>query len=469
VYDAEVSIVCPYRHAALKPRHASAELSPVRSYRHVALKLCPGCAALFGRTRQTMGGRRGLLAGVCVCAVLLLAAPRTACGATSCDTPRRWDAAAGLEQAREKFLSCTQARPAHAQQEQWKAPAGQPASRAAPAGVSRIKRPSNVGGIMNRCRTNDAARSTPASSTSASSWSDARRSAGGPEANAMRDAETPARLSVGWSQQQPQSSLLDVDDPMVESPMLLSSTKSDASKHDSLDAHTTPVCTSQMRPSSFGSLGRPDPQSAGADTPHLRASDWAENTPEPVQRRNPLSQKLFAQDEQQAHTELTPVAKLLSSIKAAQEEQFQQLRLQQMSIASDAGGKEYEEEACTLLSNARMELHALNQRWKEAEQGRLQQSRQATALRVELEILREKAEQLEAEKASIFTELRAVEKNNGELQDAIHAVEQQQRKTAQRCSGRPLIFENVLYENMFYMRTHSSIPCTVLALLRCAK
>jgi hypothetical protein len=178
----------------------------------------------------------------------------------------------------------------------------------------------------------------------------------------------------------------------------------------------------------------------------LRASDWAENTPEPVQRRNPLSQKLFAQDEQQADTELTPVAKLLSSIKAAQEEQFQQLRLQQMSIASDAGGKEYEEEACTLLSNARMELHALNQRWKEAEQGRLQQSRQATALRVELEILREKAEQLEAEKVAIYSELRAVEKNNGELQDAIHAVEQQQRKTAQRCSGRPLIFENVLYE-----------------------
>jgi hypothetical protein len=342
-----------------------------------------------------------------VCAVVLLAAPRTACGATSCDTPPRWDAAAGLEQAREKFLSCTHARPAQAQQEQWKATEGQPASRAAPAGVSRIKRPSNVGGIMNRCRTIDVARSTPASSTSASSWgSSARRSTGGPEANAMQDAETPARMSVGWSQQQPASSLLDVDDPMVESPMLLSSTKSDASKPDSIDAHTTPVCTSQMRPSSFGSLGRPDHKSAGADTPHLRASDWAENTPEPGQRRNPLSQKLFEQDEQQADTELTPVAKLLSSIKAAQEEQFQQLRLQQMSIASDAGGKEYEEEACTLLSNARMELHALNQRWKEAEQGRLQQSRQATALRVELEILREKAEHLEAEKVAIYSELR---------------------------------------------------------------
>ena len=390
------------------------------------------------------GGRRAALTGVCACALVLLAAPRPACGATSCDMPGRWDAAAGLEQAREKFLSCAQAPPASVLQERWKTPSvssAPPVARAAPQGVSRLKRPSNVGSIISRCRTNNGSpRSTPTTPPRSTPSFSPRRRADGREPSAMRDAETPVRLSpMERPQQQPAASPLDADDPMVESPMLLSSTKSDASRHDSLDAHTTPVCTSQMRPSSFGSLGRSDLKSAGADTPHLRASDWAENTPEPVRRtpawRAGLSQKLFAQDEQQTGAELTPADKLLSAIKAAREEQFQQLKLQQLSLAPDAANGEYEEEACALLSNARMELHALNQRWKEAEEGRLQQTRQVTALRVEVDVLQEKAELLEAEKVGIYTELKAAEKNNRKLQDEMHAVEQQHRETAHRCSA----------------------------------
>ena len=38
-----------------------------------------------------------------------------------------------------------------------------------------------------------------------------------------------------------------------------------------------------------------------------------------------------------------------------------------------AGDSDYEDEACTLLSNARIELQELNDRWKQAEKARLKQ------------------------------------------------------------------------------------------------
>ena len=88
-----------------------------------------------------------------------------------------------------------------------------------------------------------------------------------------------------------------------------------------------------------------------------------------------------------------------------------------------------------LLSNARTELQALNQRWKEAEEAHQQHRRQAAGLRIEIEILQDKVDILEAEKVSIYTELTAAQEDNSGLRDGMLAAQQHQRETAQRCSA----------------------------------
>ena len=392
-----------------------------------------------------MVSRCAALVGLFCC--VLLAAPGPACGTTRCDTPvQRWDTAAGLEQAKEKFLAC--ALPEHSSQprERWKAPEMHPTLRSAGTGASRIKRPSDVGSIINRCRTTDAIRSTPQSSSisARSVWS-ANGKTDGPSWSAMRDADTPSYLRAEQmnpqqqqqqqqkqKQQQQKDSSFDDSDAMLESPMLLSSTKTNSPQTTSVDLQATPVCTSQMRPSSFGTLGQSEFKSAGADTPHLRASDWPDNAPEAAIQRGPLSQKLFAHEDQQtSRAEPTVAGTLLSAIKAAQEQQHQQLS----GVNTEWSESHYEEEACMLLSNARTELQALNQRWKEAEEAHQQHRRQAAGLRIEIEILQDKVDILEAEKVSIYTELTAAQEDNSGLRDGMLAAQQHQRETAQRCSA----------------------------------
>ncbi len=394
----------------------------------------------------------GVLAAGCWLLALLAAAPQPACGATRCDTPLRWaaDTAAGLAQAQEKFLSCAQAQPSALRPERWKKPSeAQAKTPAEPQGGSRLKRPSDVGNII-RSRRNDAMR-TPISSSSAGGGS---RSAGEstPARSAMRDDGTTPRLHTvftdGSLPQGRQERLpLAWGDTMQDSPMLFSSTRSDSVQRDSMSAQATPACYSQTRHTSVGSLGQSALKAAGEDTPHLRASDWPEDTPDRIVPQGSLSQKLFAEDGAQLPVPAQSLSSgnLYSAVKAAQQRREEVLKNEGlMSAAAATGMSEYEEEACMLLSTARIELQSLNDRWKEAEEARLQQSKVAEDLRKEVDILHQDAEVLEAEKVTIYNELQASQRLSAGLQDELSAVQQQHREVNQRCSA--LMAEKVAAE-----------------------
>jgi hypothetical protein len=286
---------------------------------------------------------RAALAGVVLSAVALLAAPRPTCGATRCDTPMRWESAleretaSGLAKAEEKFQSCARA-PSAPRQARWRAPsAGPPQARSSPKeGGSKLKRPSDVGTIINRCRADEAKRTSPMSDADRSSSSAVKSSARGtsdtPAWSSLRDVSATPRLSAGRAKQQQQQQVNTHEDcdPMLDSPSLFSSSKGQSAQHDSNQA--TPACYSHTRASSLDRLSKSDLlKSAAADTPHLRASDWAEHTPEPIMQRGSLSQKLFAQDDLlHSHAQMTPTEKLLSAIKLAQEQQLHQQQKQQV-------------------------------------------------------------------------------------------------------------------------------------------
>jgi len=390
--------------------------------------------------------------GLCVLLALLATSTGPVCGATLCDAPLRLDTvqqntATGLAQAQEKFLACTQpSAPRHERQERWRAPStGPPTARARPHAGSKLKRPLDVGSIVNRRRADEAKQhSTPLSSTSAS-WSSSRDKHEAPGwGSAMRDAATPPHVSAGRTIQQQQAPGNDAeDDIMLESPILFSSvSKTDSAQRDSLSAQATPACYSQTRPSAFASLRKSEHISAGADTPHLRASDWVSHTPEPITAPRQLSQKLFAQDEHQQPGAVSDAGvQLLSAIKAVQEQQYQYEGLQTQQkpqgdvMLAPVGMSEYEEEACMLLSHAREELQELNSRWKDAEEARILQSRKAAGLRIELEILQEDVAVLEADKVSIYSELKMSQDSNSLLQDDLFAMQQQQREVSQRCTS----------------------------------
>lgn len=230
----------------------------------------------------------------------------------------------------------------------------------------------------------------------------------------------------------------DGGDPMQASPMLFSSTRSDSVQHDSLSAQATPACYSQTRHTSAGVLGQSVLKAAGADTPHLRASDWPEDTPEPIIPRGALPQKLFMQEEPQPHWSAQSPASgnLYSAMKAAQQQREDALRDSRAMHATAAPGvSEYEEEACMLLSTARSELQALNDRWKQAEEARVVTSKEAQDLRNDVDVLQQNAEVLEAEKAGIYNELQAYQRLSASLQDDLSAAQQQQREAQQRCSS----------------------------------
>jgi hypothetical protein len=377
--------------------------------------------------------------------LLLNVSPDPACGATRCDTPLRLDAvqqstATGLAQAEEKFRSCTQARSSVSWQDQWKVQSSKPTTSLASArGGSRLKRPSDVSSIINRRRADNAMSSTPASSTAKSespAWGAAREDTmrTTPSSSTSARARRPA-WSPGKDQSTPYLSTMrasqtmistpnalrpraDDGETMQESPMLLSSTKSDSAQDHSLSAQATPACYSQTRPSSFAPLSKSELASAGANTPHLRASDWPVALPESATKHDPLSRGLFP-------TEPGSAVKFLSEIK---ESEAQQRSGEQMWLS------QYEAEACMLLSCAREELQMLNERWKESEDARQKQTRQAAGLRVELEILQEKIEFLEAEKVSIYNELSLSKDVVAGLQDEVLAAKQQQREAQQACT-----------------------------------
>ena len=392
-----------------------------------------------------------MLAAGCWLLALLAAAPQPACGATRCDTPLRWaaDTAAGLAQAQEKFLSCAQAQPSAMRSERWKPPSGaQTKTPMEHQGGSRLKRPSDVGNIM-RSRRNDALRS-PISSSSAGAGRGSRSAAEStPARSAMRDdGATPQLQTVFLDGSPPQGRLPNAGgDPMQDSPMLFSSTRSDSVQRDCMSAQATPACYSQTRHSSIGSLGQSALKAVGDDTPHLRASDWPEDTPDRIVPRGSLSQKLFAEDGARppAPAQSLSSGNLYSAVKAAQQQREEVLHHSGLvSGAAAAGMSEYEEEACMLLSTARIELQSLNDRWKEAEEARLQQSKVAQDLRKEVDILHQDAEVLEAEKVTIYNELQTAQKLSAGLQDELSAVQQQHREANQRCSA--LMAEKVAAE-----------------------
>ena len=88
-----------------------------------------------------------------------------------------------------------------------------------------------------------------------------------------------------------------------------------------------------------------------------------------------------------------------------------------------------------LLSTARSELQALNDRWKQAEEARLVTSKEAQDLRNDVYVLQQNADVLEAEKAGIYNELQAYQRLSVSLQDDLSAAQQQQREAQQRCSS----------------------------------
>ena len=391
--------------------------------------------------------RSGLLA---VYVLVLFAAPHPTCGSTRCDTPLRWaaDTAAGLAEAQEKFLSCAQAQPSAVHPERWKPPSASESLSKAPAeprGGSRLKRPSDVGSMIDRCRRDDALRTPMSSSFSAvggsGSWSKSK-SKNTPERSPMRDDGATPRLrtmlsdGVGSPLQRMQG---DGGDAMQESPMLFSSTRSDSLQHDSLSAQATPACYSQTRHTSAGALGQSALKAAGAETPHLRASDWPEDTPERIIPRDTLSQKLFMQDDAQSHLSAQSPARgnLYSAMKAAQQQHREETLPDGGVMHADAapGMSEYEEEACMLLSTARIELQALNDRWKEAEEARLVSSKEAQHLRNDVDVLQQNADVLEAEKVAIYNELQTYQRLSASLQEELSAAQQQQREAQQRCSS----------------------------------
>ena len=346
--------------------------------------------------------------------------------------------------AEEKFLSCARA-PSAPRQERWRAPsAGLPLTRTGQKeGGSRLKRPSDVGSIINRCRVDEAKRSSPMSINSADSSSSARGKSQTPAWGVVQNCGAISSLSS--ARMEPACDVPaaeDEGDAMLESPILLSSTRSDSAQYSSLSAQATPACYSQTRANSLGYLGKSDLKSAGADTPHLRASDWtlSEHMPEPIRQRGPLSKKLFSQDDlnQVQMQEISSNSKLLSAIKEAQVQQLFQLQqaVEEPALPTHAAeSQDYEEEACMLLSNARVELQVLNERWKQAEEARLNQSAEAAVLRQELKTLQANVDTLETEKGTVYAELKSFQDKCNSLHAELVTAQGREHQGSLRCSA----------------------------------
>ena len=352
---------------------------------------------------------------VSACVLALLGGPGPACGATRCETPLPGgvvrSTATGLARAEEKFNEVVAgpvpaAHPAR--------PASAPPRATSMAG-SRLKRPSDVSSIMHQGQGGGA------------SVSAARCLSTGPPAAPTASTRHTGGTMLSSARAEWKARQQDDGDLMLESPTSVSSTRSDTAGH-SLSVQATPACFSQRHRSTFAPLSKSEFMS-GVETPHLRASEWAEASPDSTRRRRPLSQKLFASDDLQQGAgpgESQSAVKLLSAMKEQQQQQLG-LPLEDQQI-------ELDEEAYMLLGSAREELQALNQRWKDAEEARTHEAKKAAELRGELDGMQEDLDILEAEKVAIYGELQSAKTRARGLQEDVHAAQQQHREAVQRCS-----------------------------------
>ena len=88
------------------------------------------------------------------------------------------------------------------------------------------------------------------------------------------------------------------------------------------------ACRPPRPASAKGTAALSRPEQVGihveVETPHLRASEWAEASPDSTRRRRPLSQKLFASDDLRQGAgpgESQSAVKLLSAMKELQQQQ----------------------------------------------------------------------------------------------------------------------------------------------------
>jgi small-conductance mechanosensitive channel len=88
-----------------------------------------------------------------------------------------------------------------------------------------------------------------------------------------------------------------------------------------------------------------------------------------------------------------------------------------------------------LLSNARVELQVLNERWKQAEEARLNQSAEAAVLRQELKTMQANVDTLETEKGTVYAELKSFQDKCKSLHAELVTAQGREHQGSLRCSA----------------------------------